>query len=286
MPSVTAKYVNHLGQTFILQGDGRTFINEDELHTYEWSYSLANRVSGMGGVASGFARWPRTFDMEIRTRGYSHAEFLELCNKLHAITDVDAMDESPGRLYVGDQYMVCFLAVASDEPSHPRNSNFLTRQVTVLAVEPYWCTEVSNMIYPSTGQSAQDTTGKKYNYNYPYRYGTGISGNRIINNHYAAAPAVITFFGPVINPSVEVSGNVYAVNVTLTATDRLVIDQIKRQIYIVSERGTRTNVFNARDKQHNIFQPFPAGVNPIIYSGDFAFDITLVYQRSELKWTV
>ena len=80
-------YENSAGQTFTLYGDGLTYIDPMELHTWDWSYSLANRITGYGGDASYFARHPRTFDLELRMRGMNKTEFLRQVNTLHDITD-------------------------------------------------------------------------------------------------------------------------------------------------------------------------------------------------------
>lgn len=278
------RYENSAGRAFTLYGDGLTFIDPMELHEWEWGYSLSNRITGYGGDASDFTRHPRTFDLGLRMRGMNRQEFLNQVNTLHDITEADMIAGQPGRLYVDDQYLTCYLAVAAKAPNHPKNSNFMTRTVTVLATEPYWCTPVQVTINPSTNQATNEN-GKTFNLKYAYRYGTGLSGATIINNHYSAAPAIIRFFGPVSNPAITIGGVTYGVNVTLTATDQLVIDQLTHKIYTVSETGQKTSVFNSRNKAFDIFAPIPVGSSNIIYSGDFVVSITMIQQRSELRWT-
>ena len=256
-----------------------------ELHTWEWGYSLSNRITGFGGDASDFVRTPRTFELNLRMRGMSRTDFVNQANRLHDITEADIIAGAPGRLYVDDQYLTCYLAVSGGKPDHPRGSNFLTREVVVLAVEPYWCTPVQITVNPTTDQPSNEN-GKKFDLKYSYRYGTGLSGTSIINDHYAAAPAIMQFFGPVANPAITIAGVTYGVNVTLTATDRLVIDQIAHKIYTVSETGVKINAFDARNKSYDIFAPIPVGSNNIVYSGDFVVQITMIQQRSELKWTL
>lgn len=281
---MTVFYENSAGKRFTLYGDGLTFINPMELHTWAWDYSLSNRITGLGGDARDFARYPQTFDLEVRMRGMTHEEFLRQANTLHEVTDADMIAGEPGRLYVDDQYLTCYLAVSGGEPNHPRNSNFMTRTLKVLAVEPYWCTPVTVTINPMT-ETQTNENGKKYDGRYAYRYGTALSGTTILNSHYAAAPAIIRFFGPVSNPAITIAGVTYGVNITLTATDRLEIDQIRHKIYKVSETGVKTNAFNQREKFYDIFAPIPTGSNQVIYSGDYMVQITMIQQRSELKWT-
>lgn len=283
MRTINVKYVNHANQTFILQGDNLTYVDLEPLREYEWSYSTAVRPNGMGGVASSFQRPPREIALEVRQRGFTRAQFLDQMNAFHAITEADKLAETPGKLYIEDEYLRCYLAVKGAVHA-PRLGNFATRSVSVLAVDPYWCTEQTIVYNPAS--SVEDTTGKKYNNRYPYRYGTG-SGNTTINNtHYAESPAIITIYGACSNPSVTIAGVVRNVNVTLLASERLVIDQVEHTIYTVNSSGTRTNIFNSRNKAYDIFSPIPAGESPLVYSGDYKLTVTLVQQRSEPKWTV
>jgi len=277
-------YINHAGAEFILNGDDLCFVDPAQLHTWEWEYELTAAMGGQGGRAANFARRPRTFDLEVRLRGRSRQDFLDRINSLHAVTDADNVAGQPGRLYAGQQYLVCYLAVSGGQPAHPRLSAFATRTLTVLAVEPYWCQDTSFDIHPGSGEYAGDG-GKKYDLRYAYRYGTGLAGNVIINTHYAPAPAVITVYGPAVNPSISLGGNVYGVAVSLASGQRLVIDQPRREIYTLDGVGTRVNAFDLRDKDHDIFAPVPVGENALVYSGDYPLNITLIHRRSELLWT-
>ena len=147
----------------------------------------------------------------------------------------------------------------------------------------YWVTEettVFNIVTPSE----EDTTGKRFDLKYPYRYGTGLAVETLINNHYSASPAIITIYGAVSNPTFHINGISYGVNTVVTSTERLVIDQVSNRIYLVGATGTETNVFDLRDKTTNMFNKFPVGESQIVYDGSFKMSITLVQQRSELKW--
>lgn len=284
--SYAVRYVNHAGAEYVLQGDGLSFVDVSPLFAFSWSYGLANRLNGMGGKASSFARDPRTVSLTVRVRGFTREQFLERMNTLHAVSDADNLAEMPGRLYVGDQYMVCFLAVAADAPAAARNGNYCTMPITVLAERPFWCNEKTYTFNPSAGELEEDETGKKYNLRYPYRYGSGLAITNIKNTHYAACPAIITIYGPCANPAVSIGNNIYNVDVTLASSQRLVIDGTENEIYTVGSDGTITSVFNRRNKAYDIFKPVPVGETNVLYSGEYLMTITLVEQRSQLKWTL
>ena len=277
-------YQNHNGERFTLNGDGLTFMDITPLRSFEWSYNTVNRVNGMGGLASGFARWPRTVNVEIRQRGYDQDQFFSQMNQLHEITEIDCLEEEPGRIYAGGQYLTCFLSVAGEIENNTPYTNFAYRKATVLIVEPYWCTETTTTFRISSEESV-DTTGKRFDLKYPYRYGTGYSSNKLINTHFASCPAIITIYGPVDNPSIVINSNTFNVDVTLTSSQRLVIDQVNKKIYTVNSSGEKTNVFNKRNKNYDIFQYMLPGENTVLYDGTFLMTIALVARRSELKWS-
>ena len=284
MRDQTVKYINHAGDQFILQGDGKAFFNIAQLYQYEWNYQTVNSVSGVGGDVLAFAHDPLALDLELRLRGFSRQGFIDKINTLHSIAEADTLAETPGTLYVGNQYTKCYLSVAGSVPSMARNGNFATEIIRILFTRPFWCTEKTYQ-FNIVSQEEEDHTGKKYNLRNPYRYGSGLAISNLINTHYSECPAIITIYGPTSNPSLQIAGNTYNVDVVVTGTERLVIDQTTREIYTINLNGARTNVFNKRNKEHDIIKPVPVGDSTVLYSGDFLMTITLVEQRSQLKWT-
>jgi hypothetical protein len=49
--------------------------------------------------------------------------------------------------------------------------------------------------------------------------------------------------------------------------------------------GTTVNHFNDRNKASYIFEKIPPGNNAITWPGGFGFDVILMEERSEPKWT-
>ena len=92
-------------------------------------------------------------------------------------------------------------------------------------------------------------------------------------------------YGACTNPAVYVSGHLYQVNCELGSTDYLTIDSITKKIFVTSNKGAITNVFNLRNRDSYIFTMIPPGQNVVAWEGDFGIDITLIEERSEPKWT-
>lgn len=276
-------YVNNSGERFTLNGDGLTYTDPKPLRAFSWDYVLSNRLNGYGGRASGFARRPKTVDLEVRTRGFTMAQFKELMNSFLAVSDADCIAETPGKLYVGSQYISCYLAVSGEIGINTWYTPFAYRIIKVLAVEPYWCTDVTTIFNIRSAEEV-DTTGKRFNLRFPYRFGSGYSVAKLLNTHYASCPAVLTFYGPADNPSVIINDTVFSVDVTLTSAERLVIDQVHNEIYKMDASGNKTNAFDKRNKAYDIFERIPVGESTLLYDGSFKLSVTLVRQRSELEW--
>lgn len=287
MADLNVYYINSKNQRFTLQGDDLCFLDVLPLYGYKWDYDTINRPSGMGGTASGFSRFPREIALELRIRGRTREDFLQRVNLLAAVADVDALNGAPGRLYVGDQYLVCFLSTSGSASLAPRAGNFAIQDIKLLAVEPYWCTEkVLNLYKQSSTPEESDSMAKRFNLRNPYHYsGSSYTSVPLVNSHYAPAPMRITIYGTIADPAITINGNLYQVNTTVLETERLVIDQKSHTIYKLSANGAKTNCFNDREKANDIFLPVPVGENLVNYSGEFNASIALIEQRSQLRWT-
>lgn len=284
MNDATVIYKNAAGKQVILQGDDLCFLDVLPLFEFQWTYDLVNSASGMGGAATHFARDPRTINLDLRMRGHNRKEFLQRVNRLQQIAEPDVLENTPGRLYIGDQYMECYLAVGGGVASAPRGGNFATVEINVLAVRPFWCRDVEYTFKVEEENQGTGGAGKKFNLKYAYRYGTGTNRGKIINTHYAPCPMRITVQGPASVPALQIAGNTYRVNASILATEYLVIDQVERKIYKVGQSGEVTNLFNNRDKLNNIFLPAPVGEFTVQYMGSYSVMVTLVEQRSMPEW--
>lgn len=280
------RYVNASNVSVQLNDEHSAWTNLDPLRSYAWEYATTRRPSGAGGKASSFGRWPKDAKITTSITCPTKAELDAWQDNLQSVIEPDVINETPGRLYIGDQYMKCFI-VAAETEAYNLVGKFAIMKYTVLAVEPYWCTEVS-YVYSASGGQGEDTTAKHYDLKYPYRYGTSLTSEKLINKHYASCPAIITFYGSgasVSNPYVMINNIIRQVNTTLLASERITINQQERTIYKVNSVGDKSNVFNYRNKDYDIFDEIPAGEVQFSYPGDFVVEIILLQQRSMPKWT-
>ena len=273
------KYENHLGESLWLD-DGRYFVNIADLRNFAWEYNVNNRPSGFGGKVTRFTRGVTERSLRLGVRGFTDAEFANRIERIHALTEVDILANRPGRLWLKQEYIRCYLAVSSDLGTYSKRRHFAEKDMTVLITEPFWCREQQ---YRFTGEGVQVMSdGKRYKGRNPYRYGTRYQSTRFTNEHYAPCPALIIFDTPSTNPSAYIGGQGYTVHTTVKEGEQVIINQLDKTVTHISREGMVANVFNLRDKEADVFQYIQPGLQDILFLSDFS--LTLIQQRSEPRW--
>lgn len=279
------KYVNHVGSEINLD-DGEIIIPQaDDLRDFAWEYSQINRPQGYGGRVDTFLRPIREKHLSIGIRADFKPDFYKILNAFHAITEADIQANAPGRLYVGTQYITCYLAVSSKITKLVRrqHTNFAIKELSVLVTEPFWTSEhphnfMAGSVKPIVG-------GKRYLGRYPYRYGSSFALRTIQNSHFAACPCIITFHGPCVEPAISIGDHTYGVHSTAGEGERIVINQVDLTIQKITVGGLSINLFDYRIKESDQFAPIPMGASNVTFNGSFPFSVTLLYRRSEPEWT-
>lgn len=276
-------YENSKG-TVIRLDSANVKVKESDLRDYEWDYSLTNKPSGYGSRINKFTRTAKERKIEIAIRGKSRAECINALNALHAACETDISAQMPGRLWLDGQYVICYLGISSTVDEWRGGFAWMDKTISLLTVYPFWYTEVLQQFRAGVIDVSQ--YGKKYSGRYPYQYGTGYSNQTLYNTHYAPAPVIITVYGPCQDPQIYISGNLYGVSgVSVGAEEYVVLDQVERRIYRVASNGSRTNLFDYRVKTSDPFLYIPPGDASVQFSGEFGFDVKIMQQRSEPKWT-
>lgn len=275
-------YENSAGETIKLDREG-FYAEEGTLRDFTWDYNYSGFPDGSGGSVSLFSRHEKTKQFTVSAHALTRSEIDALLNRLHNVTELDVRSRNPGKLWLDEQYISCYL-ITSEITNKSRHMLFVTKRLTVLPVIPYWCTEdTKNFI--AGGASSSSPYGKRYNGRYPYKYGTGYAQTTLDNTVGSwETPMILTIYGPAVNPTLSIGGSTYKLNTTLASNERAIIDQLHKKIYKIGTTGGRSNLFNVRDKTNDIFKPAPVGMVPVLYNGDYSFDITLVHQRSEPLW--
>lgn len=235
-----------------------------ELFGYKWNYESKQRLGG-GGKITNIRKdlEERTLTLSIVNYGVENYE--EAIDYLHEITDIDVLEKTPGRLYVGGMYLNCYVT-ASEKSEWEPEAGYIDVSLTLAVEYPMWVEE-NPYTFHSFGISS--TNNKRYPRRYPYRYANGMNSTYIINPHFVNSNFKLIIYGPVVNPMVTIGGVSYLVNAILEEGEYLVIDSRSRTIIKVKKNGEQENLYHNRQKGRNFFRKVAPGRQPVSWTGKF-----------------
>lgn len=277
---MTIKYYNANG-SFITLNSGNYLVSANDLRNFAWEYVATNRPSGFGGRVT-FSRPVQEKKLIVGIKGATASEFNTNASALMALTEPDILNHTPGKLYLGDQYLTCYLATSGAVSVYSRRGNWVSKELTVVVTEPFWHTKSLFRFLAGAPQEVDDP--KRYDLRYPYRYIATSNSGTVTNSHYSSCPMIITAYGAATDPSITIGGNIYAVTASISSGQRIIINQLNRTVVSMAADSTVTNLFDYRDKDNDIFLPVEPGTQTVVYDGSFAFDIVIIQQRSEPTW--
>lgn len=268
------KYQNHMGEVIEFGRDG-IFVNTNDLHDYTWNVTKKNdRISSMDYTVS-------TRKLPVVIMCATEAEGIAARNRLHEVVEKDVLAFRHGRIILGDYYFKCFVT-KSVKKDYLIGKRYIEVTLTLTTDFPYWVKESSSVFMPT---KTTEGNGLDYAHDFPHDYTNDIMNSTITNTGFVASNFRLMINGPCNNPAVYVADHLYQVNCEVGAGEYLTIDSVDKTIILTAKDGTKTNCFNNRNKASYIFEKIPAGKNAVAWSGDFVFEIIILDERSEPKWT-
>lgn len=268
------KYINHMNETLEVNSP-KLFVQNNDLHNYSWSVNSKNdRISG-------FKRGVSSKSITIVVKGETESECFDICNKLFSIMEKDTLAVKPGKLFVGDYYLKCFVT-ESKKTEYQRAQGYLKTTVKIVTDVPFWIREVTTRFNRS---SANVGTNLDYNRDFPYDYMSNALGTQLNNTGFVESNFRLIIYGACVNPRITVAGHLYGADVSVEANEYLTIDSINKTVILTHTDGSTENCFNQRIREPRVFDKMPAGLSNVSASSDFKFDIILLEERSEPKWT-
>ena len=264
-------YKNHLNEQLVF-GSGQIWANYNDLRDYTWSFISDNDRIGS------FSRGVVTKTLPVVLFGADVASANSLKNQLYEYTEKDVLTKLPGRLYIGDYYLSCYV-VGITVGGYLLDSRYLTAELTVVSDMPYWVKEIRQMFLSEGGG------GLNYPSNYPFNYANPYSAISINNTSFDASDFRLIINGSANAPTVSIAGHTYAVSTIIGVGEYLEIDSRAKTVTLVQSGGTRVNKFADRDRTSYIFERIPSGQSSLIWDGSYNLEITLYDKRSVPKWT-
>lgn len=285
--SVEITYRGSSGNVYNLQADRLLRIKTANFHNYTWTASVTKQQ--YGATVNQFQREPITYAASLMFMG-SYETNKELIEALHDDFDNDIQSMKPGTLTWGDYSIQTFVIASSTYPKDAWTQN----DVKFYCPYPFWVREKTISIYSydptilSTDKQ-YDSANSRYGYTYSY-VGAQTRIVHIKENNKTPCDFRIVAYGPLTSVNVTINGGTHRVDYTVNDGDYMVIDsrrngRYKGQAYVMSGT-TKTDVFDYRDPQYELFARVPGGDITIDYSRTYGVDITFFFERSEPKWTL
>lgn len=251
-----------------------------ELFDYEWGYNSVVSYSGQGKITS-FSKEIKERPLTLSILNYSRESYERAIDLFFETVDFDVLNRSPGKLYVGDQYQKCYI-ITSEKTGWEYDIELLDNTVTYVTEKSVWITE-----HPYYFKSSEilSTNNKRYPGRYAYRYANGLTNTSVTNEHYAECNFRLIIYGPCSNPAIYVGGYGYLFKIVLEEGEYLEVDSAAETVTKYMTSGIKVNAFNNRNFEDSVFRPIQTGRQEVNWNGRFDFDLVLLEERSEPKWS-
>ena len=273
-------YMNSKKRRLDLTGGSFKMLSVSNLFDYEWTYTT--KGTSILNISSFKKRFVEKA-ISVVVSASTNEEYKEKITELMEIIDLDINVLTPGRLYVGQTYLECYF-VASKKPKKYVNTKRTTIELSLVAENGNWIYEDKKSFSIVTGDK-YNSDGLDFPTDYPFDYANDLVSQRIVNDNYAASDFELIVYGPCVGPEISVGLHTYKVDVSLYMGEYMAVNSVTKKIYKVKNSGEKVNLYHARGRDFYIFEKIPSGINPVSWSGEFGFDITLLSERSEPVWT-
>lgn len=274
------KFINHLNEV-MEWGKNGIYVNYNNLHDYSWNFTSNN--SRISSFSKGIVK--KTIPLIICCESKEHG--IELRNRLLEIAEKDILAREHGKIVIGDYYLKCFIT-GSKKEEYLIDKGYMVVSLTIATDYPQWVKESETCFRISMNTSTGEEDAKHnfdYSYDFAHDYTSEMHGKLLMNTGFVGTNFRLIIHGAAINPKIYIAGHLYEVTCNFLKNEYLTIDSMAKTIVLTKSDGTKVNLFNKRNRESYVFEKIQPGENSIIWDGDFGFDVILLEERSEPKWT-
>lgn len=273
---MNVRYVNHQGESINLDDD-KIILQYQELHDYLWDTESKN------GKITGFYRENATIPISVGVTADTEEEYLKILNDFFIVTEKDIMTLRNGKLYLGNQYLGCFISGSIKEDAF-MGVPFQIKNLTLITDHPFWITEQKYEFKKEVEGESGEYLDFPFDTPFDFMGDEKGTGN-ITVDHYAACDFLLTIYGPCLNPRIVIGDNLYEVKTKMDEGEYLLIDSREGTAVRIRTNGMKVNEFDNRVTSPNSpFEKIQPGYNLVSWDGSFGFDLLLFIERSEPKW--
>ena len=269
-------YRNNLGQEIHFNSHPYYLNRATDLFSHKWDYINSEYASKIDDFKMTFVE--KSFDIGVVAKSYR--EYNTALTEINNVFDSDVRSLTPGRLYCGNDYLNCYI-VACNLNTFDTRVNKVVKPYKLLAENGEWIREDN---YSTIRRLISSDEGIDFEYDFEYDYAYSDDVDYVNNTSVAGADFIMTIYGATTLPEVTIGDNVYAVKTEISESMRIVINSIERTVTQYDAYNRPTNVFNLRDREHDIFAKIPVGKHKINRNGTFHVVLTVYNYRSEPEW--
>lgn len=270
-------YTNHLNEQIVL-GENPYYANYSDLRDYSWDYTEAN------SKILSFNKGIREYTLPVTIMCKTEAEGYQRRNDMYEIMEKDVLAGKYGTLEIGQYKLQCYVK-DSAKSDFLQNKKHMIVNLVFVTDRPYWVKEKEYVFQQKNEEQGGASEFLDFDIEYAYDYTNSIERLQLVNQNFVASNFRLAIYGEALNPRVSVNGHVYEVSGTVEAGQHLIIDSIAKTVTLHTKNGAVINKFNERNKDSYIFEKIPAGDLMLSRSDNFRFDLTLIEERGEPKWT-
>lgn len=271
---ISVTYISSAGNTYQLHT--KEGVLHKKLPYRAWSWNVNGTKLDQGVRVSGFTRGPAQYKSDLLFFGTKERQEA-LINNLHDDFEGDMRRKQTGRIVIGDQYLDCYVTSVNAR----YNNGCTTDSIQIYAPYPYWRQEQKISLEASEIVSGEFLD---YPYDYPYDYTAPVMGEKVVKSDFPfTSEFQMVIYGLAVNPRIVINGYPYVLYATIPAGAYVVIDSRQKSVMMYNTDGSRTDLFNFRNKADSIFQKIPAGNLTITWGATYGVDITVFRERSEPK---
>lgn len=246
----------------------------NDIFSREWDYKLGYRALATA------SRGARKVSFKAFFANMVQADTFRRC------ADTDMQKGTPGTIHVNGWFQRCFV-VASEVDGI--GDDFFATELTLVLLDGVWRRGTTTAFVSVQGSADYEFLDLPHDL--PYDLGVTPPQQYAINPGYSGSPAKFVVYGPAVNPSIRLAGNVYQVDVTVPNGGYMVIDPLRRTVTVVAADGTTTDAFSKAHRGSGagsgeyIFERVPVGTSEISWDNSFGFDLTLYEEEGEPAWS-
>lgn len=243
----------------------------------EWGYSIGYRsIAAATRAARECSLSVTFFDLAV-------------ADELRRLADRDVAMATPGTLAIDGWTQRVYITAA--DPSSISRAH-IAAKLTVVLLDGVW-RKGHTVSFEKLTATAGDGEFLDMPYDLPYDLGVP-SGRRYVDvTGWGETPLRLVFYGPCIDPSVRIDGNLYRVEAVVPEGGRLVVDPLAapRSVTLVNADGSAVDAFSKARRGDGlgggeyIFEPVRPGTHEVVWDRSFGFDLTWYEEEGEPPWS-